>query len=94
MIEKPTVFVLGAGAHVSYGFPSGPGLKKQIVKTIAEACGTPDIKRYGELLPNSSMLQGDLNELQRILLGFANALRMSAQTSIDAFMQANEHQPE
>jgi hypothetical protein len=40
MINTQTVFILGAGAHVSYGFPVGKKLKSDIVSLVA-----PDVTR-------------------------------------------------
>ena len=36
MITKPTVLILGAGASINYGFPSGLQLKALICKEIKE----------------------------------------------------------
>ena len=32
MIDTPTLFILGAGASVPYGFPVGAQLKRHIIK--------------------------------------------------------------
>ena len=36
MIPEPTVLILGAGASMNYGFPSGLQLKAKICKAIQE----------------------------------------------------------
>lgn len=54
MITKPTVLVLGAGASIPYGYPSGAGLVKDIVLSISntnwreiyDACGVTDSEMY------------------------------------------------
>ncbi len=93
MIEQRTVFVLGAGAHCSYGFPSGEKLKAEIVKTIWNSVNgnyerAPDFQKMARL--------GDvpLADIQADRLkAFADALQHSGQPSIDAFLNANRHQP-
>jgi hypothetical protein len=39
MITRPTVFILGAGASLEYGFPTGRGLRDQIVRELRGAKG-------------------------------------------------------
>jgi hypothetical protein len=72
IITNPSVFVLGAGASLPYGYPSGATL-------------------IGEMLG----LQADVAEVLRELKyvesqwgAFQKALRRSAQSSIDAFLEA------
>src|SRR6267378_303056 len=36
MIEKRTVLILGAGASMPYGFPSGSGLRRHIIEYLDE----------------------------------------------------------
>ncbi|MCH7950707.1 MAG: WbqC family protein [Candidatus Dadabacteria bacterium] len=37
MITNPTVFILGAGASKPYGFPTGMGLKNEILKILGKS---------------------------------------------------------
>ena len=89
MITKPTVFVLGAGASIPYGFPSG----KQLVEHICEATRRknssipliPDDSRYlysRENINATLIDQFGKNEVEN----FGNALYLSHQYSIDAFL--------
>ena len=90
MITKPTVFVLGAGASMPYGFPSG----KLLIEHICEATykrntylpSTPDDSRY---LFSREDIQATLVKKfgKRSAENFGNALFLSNQTSIDAFLE-------
>lgn len=91
MIEKPTVFVLGAGAHCSYGFPSGRKLKQEIVATVRSSLQPSD--NYSLLRLTTAGLGIPVEEVQQArVVAFANALERSGQGSIDAFLNANRHQ--
>ena len=43
MLKQKTTFVIGAGASVDFGFPTGPGLQDQIIQYLAVA---PDNLRF------------------------------------------------
>jgi hypothetical protein len=79
MLKIKTVFVLGAGSSVPFGFPTGPSLTLQIV----------------EHLEDRGSFFGILTDTLKIdhqhVLDFAKALRYSGKNSIDAFL---EHRPE
>ena len=45
MIRTPTVLVLGAGASMEYGFPSGERLRQQIVEGLSTESQDPQ-SRY------------------------------------------------
>jgi hypothetical protein len=78
MISRPTVLILGAGASVPYGFPTGPGLRDlvckpgaggdKIAKAVVEAGFRPDT-----------------------VGSFVTQLRESGCRSVDAFL---EHRPD
>ncbi len=71
MIQTPTVLVLGAGASIPYGFPSGHDLKIQV-------------QGIGCLGPgHSDKLRIDKEESE----AFCRALRFSGQPSVDAFLE-------
>jgi hypothetical protein len=72
MISKPTVFVLGAGASMPYGFPSGKGLRDVILSSQ----------------PTSFLGNKHRDEIFKgQYRAFQDALRLSAQSSVDAFLE-------
>ena len=75
MIEQPTVFILGAGASIPYGLPSGPELRS----IICDAAGGSN-----RSLPTvlSAALQVDPGSV----VTFATAFSKSGMVSIDAFL--------
>ena len=90
MIDRKTVFVLGAGAHCSYGFPSGPTLKGKVASAVRksmESTTSLSLKRLPSAIGVSAeQVQNDRAE------AFALALENAGQASIDAFLNANRHQ--
>ncbi len=87
MIKKKTLFILGAGAHCSYGFPSGPDLKKEIVGQIQTWLNDRDGIPFSEmgqagLIPPRMRLQ--------ICRDFAESLTHTRHTSVDAFMETHK----
>jgi hypothetical protein len=79
MIPRRTVLVLGAGASVPYGFPTGRGLLINVVRSLRNEGGTLQI-----IL---SALGFELGEIRT----FAEELDRSMQPSVDAFI---ENRPE
>jgi hypothetical protein len=79
MIKRKLVLVLGAGASMPYGFPSGVGLRDELVREL-ESGGTQMFAR----LVDSGCKQGQIKE-------FRLALKTSGKYSVDAFL---EHRPE
>ncbi len=79
MIRQRTVFVLGAGASVPYGFPTGAELRDTVIKNLRwnDAVWTP-------ILSELDFNQGEVEQ-------FNDALRQSARPSVDSFV---EHRPE
>ncbi|MHC4477051.1 MAG: hypothetical protein ACYTEL_15500 [Planctomycetota bacterium] len=75
MINKETVLVLGAGASIPYGFPSGQGL----IDLICE--GDLDFKR---VLAEAGLDSGEVS-----VAGFMRALREADPESIDVFLANN-----
>ena len=61
MITEPTVLVLGAGASIGYGFPSGI----QLLNEICERCKSRDAIGYAMNLNIHRMLHGLLIELEK-----------------------------
>lgn len=74
MIISPTIFVLGAGASMPYGFPSGETLKDWICQAEADEDWIAKVI--------SQNLEIDREEIRN----FARALRRSHINSIDAFL--------
>jgi hypothetical protein len=74
MIEKRTVFVLGAGASSPYGFPTGRELTKTLLDELA-----PD-KNMGRVLLDNGIGIGEVENFKR-------QLRLSGRYSVDAFLE-------
>ena len=74
MITTPTVFVLGAGASVPYGYPTGAGLRSEVLEGISGWRGDAAVWAQGKGLEA---------EAKR----FAVALTRSRNTSVDAFLE-------
>ncbi|KPK77106.1 MAG: hypothetical protein AMJ89_03050 [candidate division Zixibacteria bacterium SM23_73] len=79
MITKPTVLILGAGASMPYGFPSGRELLRIIYDRL-------QFDPPGEWI--TTLLK--LNIPKDCIRTFRNALRYSGSSSVDAFL---EHRP-
>jgi hypothetical protein len=77
MLEVPTVFVLGAGSSVPYGFPTGIELSKTIVQGL----------RNGPLLAGLRDI-GDIET--QTLLHFREEFYESGKNSVDAFLEHRE----
>lgn len=75
MITKPTLFILGAGASIPYGFPSGAKLRNQI-------CAVTDGRE--------SLLASAMHKFFNIHYGdfleFAESFQQSRLASIDSFL--------
>ena len=84
MIERNTLFVLGAGASKPYGFPTSIGLKNDIIKNSDQY--------YWKLntdYPNKFM-QYQRTEHSNKLKMFAMQFQDSKTTSIDLFLNTNK----
>jgi hypothetical protein len=77
MIKVPTVLILGAGASIPFGFPSGLQLKAEICKAIK--------KQHGEVFEDLKLSAGNENRVQ----DFYDNLLLSSEMSIDAFLEHN-----
>jgi len=77
MIENKTVLVLGAGASVPFGFPTGQGLKDQVCAQTLQ---------YPEKIQLLETLGFDKNKIAR----FRTALENSGRSSVDAFLEYRE----
>jgi len=75
MISEPTVFVLGAGASMPYGFPSGRQLKDDICDRLRDAS-----RQEGRLL-------GQLDFDKGLVRDFWQALSASPLPSVDMFLE-------
>ena len=79
MIEKESVLVVGAGASVPYGFPTGAKLRTEIIDLVEKASSTSSNK--GELHRLVEDLCG-----KQILADFARDFKDSPRESIDIFI--------
>jgi hypothetical protein len=85
MITKPTVFVLGAGVSMPYGFPSGTQL-------IREICGATAGIDFNDTQPGH-LEKGQITKILHDVFGemeteeFGKALYYSQRYSIDAFLE-------
>lgn len=82
MITQETVFILGAGASVPYGYPTGNKLRQDICENFE--------KRIVELTkkdPESS--NPDVRQAHKDALAFTNVFFKSSTPSIDLFLARN-----
>lgn len=81
MIDKKTVFILGAGASCPYGYPSGSKLRQEICSSFLS-----DSKNYFRAQEaREPEIQGALNKAK----SFVNKFRDSSTQSIDLFLARN-----
>jgi hypothetical protein len=83
MITRETVFILGAGASVPYGYPTGNELRNDICRNFE--------KRIVELTkkdPESSNL--DVRQISKEAREFTNVFFKSSTLSIDLFLARNK----
>ena len=78
MIRKPTVLILGAGASIEYGFPSGEHLRREIVREIRGKNSNPQ---------SLYSLIGHLGHNDAALQRFAGLLEDSSLSSVDIFLE-------
>lgn len=76
MIKKPTVFILGAGASIPYGYPSGETLVNEIIS---------ELSNKGPLFELCRELGFNESEIKE----FSETLSYSGDKSIDAFLERN-----
>jgi hypothetical protein len=76
MQRTHTVFVVGAGASASYGFPVGWNLVQRLVRSAHKGVESPTFR---------TLL--DCGHQHADVVAFAEALRRSGRTSIDAFLE-------
>jgi len=87
MIVKPTVFVLGAGASVPYGFPTGPELADEVCRHFEDMAPPGHPFRDTEF---SLALMGAFNDHGvsiPLIQQFAPAFRLAGCDSLDEFVQ-------
>jgi len=84
MIARPTVFVLGAGAHCPYGFPDGRGLIDDIVAALPQA---PEHWNGNRFVDDFMLAYQDrLGAMPTEVIRFRNQLDNSGHSSIDSFL--------
>lgn len=91
MIEIPTTLILGAGASMPYGFPSGKKLVEDILKSVGSIVD-PTRKSFRKLL-NSEFTEMlfDLGYDEDLILRFISNLKYSKIDSIDSFLEIDEN---
>ena len=89
MVPNNIVFILGAGAHCSYGFPSGEDLKKEIISVAQNSLSQNGTNSLLKLVPLGEASTNEISALR--CKEFVEALSRAAQPSIDAFLNANKH---
>lgn len=82
MITEDTVFILGAGASVPYGYPTGLQLRKQIIENLDINLKKTDID-----LPNALLRQLLLQERTEESKELKDNLLESRRSSIDLFLE-------
>jgi hypothetical protein len=87
MITRPTVLILGAGASIPYGFPSGAGL---IDYTLTDLPSTPNTSAPS-ITPRRKLIFDLLCKChgEEDVVAFSRALGRSGKLSIDAFLESN-----
>ena len=82
MIRKQTTFILGAGASVPYGFPTGLKLTEEIFNNLREIKNSKDKVQSTQLakLVYSSFTYNDIVDFYRLFLG-------AGAESIDSFLE-------
>jgi len=86
MIKDKTVFILGAGASVVYGFPTGEELKNEILRLNIDVCYNAANEPLG---PNHSPLWKYIFDKcgKDIIFDFMSSFKKSGKTSVDAFIE-------
>src|SRR4051812_38344733 len=77
MILDRTVLVLGAGASVDYGYPTGPSLRRELIRDLGDQSGGGGlVKTLGYSGFSSELIQT-----------FRDALLQSAVNSVDELLE-------
>lgn len=76
MIKIPTTLILGAGASMQYGFPSGYKLTREVIEHLGRDSNTRDVETL-------QALGYSLDAVRE----FRNALLFSDKPSVDAFLE-------
>ncbi|MFA5424479.1 MAG: hypothetical protein WC374_11550 [Phycisphaerae bacterium] len=84
MISDKVVFVLGAGASIPFGFPSGESLVDQILKIKKE-----DVASYGRKCED---IMKEMNFDNNLMIQLQKVLRRSQINSIDSFLAQPKNQ--
>jgi hypothetical protein len=84
MITKNTVFILGAGASVPYGYPSGKELRWNICKNFVSR-----IIGLGNIIPHHP--ESEVQDILKKARPFCDTFLKSSTSSIDLFLNRNRH---
>ena len=96
MLKTPTVFVLGAGAHVPYGMPAGKGLTSKIIDMLPiPGKSTPVAGRMHHFIGAYYSTYGTRGgqATAKAITDFRHKLRHSLHTSIDSFLRFYSNKP-
>jgi hypothetical protein len=87
MIEQPTVFILGAGASVPYGFPTGYKLKRDILNIPFSR--NLERGKLQKTNPNYSKVWSYIIKEyhEEMVISFFSELKKSGFYSVDAFLE-------
>jgi hypothetical protein len=78
MIERPIVFVMGAGASSCYEFPLGKNLCRMVIEELK-----PNVVSHTQIIENTVFESGYVDRFQ-------SALEFSGQNSVDAFLESRQ----
>jgi hypothetical protein len=81
MPEKPTVLILGAGASMPYGFPSGADLRRLILRELGVTTGA------GGITPPLYHLLGMVGFEPSKIKDFTTSLEAADPPSVDVFLE-------
>ena len=81
MIDEPTLFILGAGASVPYGYPTGAQLRRNIIENY--------LYSFKKILGNSGYGEDAMTPQLRKALCFLDKFEQSGVISIDKFLSIN-----
>lgn len=82
MITENTVFILGAGASVPYGYPTGEGLRDEICRNFEKNIVAIETK-------DSESSPLDIRDVAKEAREFTNTFFKSSTSSIDLFLARN-----
>lgn len=89
MIKSPITMILGAGASVAYGYPTGAGLIRQIVQLLEWNVYVSPSHSLPLGFTKLSSHEREFGDFHRNIAEFCFAVRRSNPTNIDSFLRDN-----